>query len=281
MKNFRTLLLASIILLFTAFAAEAGTRATMEVEVIEGGKIEKSTEITTFDEKRFRLDLPGANKKKTEQSPYIMTVDGGENWIIGDRKKSKFYCSKMKTEEFFKNLGDQVTDAIEFFNVKVKSPSVKQNLEEPGPEIQGYKTTHIQVETNAKAYARILFVKFEYRVKVIDDLWYTTDIEMHPVKKKWMNALTNSGNSTIDSLFSDVTTKLPGPILKAKSVINITNVRKKETKTREMHAIVTKVEELNSSELDKIFKMPKCEIMDDDEVQDKAKALFSADKIML
>ena len=50
MKNFRTLLLASIILLFTAFAAEAGTRATMEVEVIEGGKIEKSTEITTFDE---------------------------------------------------------------------------------------------------------------------------------------------------------------------------------------------------------------------------------------
>ena len=104
---------------------------------------------------------------------------------------------------------------------------------------------------------------------------------MHPVKKKWMNALTNSGNSTIDSLFSDITAKLPGPVLKAKSVINITNVRKKETKTREMHAIITKVEELNSSELDKIFKMPKCEIMDDDDVQEKAKALFSADKIML
>ena len=33
--------------------------------------------------------------------------------------------------------------------------------------------------------------------------------------------------------------------------------------------------------LDKIFTMPECKAMDDDEVQGKAKALFSADKIML
>lgn len=45
--------------------------------------------------------------------------------------------------------------------------------------------------------------------------------------------------------------------------------------------VVTEIEELKSSELDEIFKMPECVTMDDDEVQEKAKALLSADRIML
>lgn len=65
------------------------------------------------------------------------------------------------------------------------------------------------------------------------------------------------------------------------SVVAITNVRKKETKTQKKRSTIKKVEELKTSELGKIFKMPECNSTDDDEVQEKAKALFSADKIML
>ena len=53
MKNFRISLLTLIILLFTVFtvdAAEPGTRAILEVEVIKGDNVEKSTEIFSFDE---------------------------------------------------------------------------------------------------------------------------------------------------------------------------------------------------------------------------------------
>jgi len=281
MKNFRTLLLASVILLFTVFTVAAGTRVVVEVEVIEGDSIEKSIEIITFDMNRFRIDFPDAGKEVTDQSPYIMTVNGGENWVIGDKPKDKFYCTKMKTEEFFRNLGDQVTDAIEFFNVTAESPIVKKVLEEPGPEIEGYKTTHLQLETNANAYAWFFFIKFEYSVKIIDDLWYTTELEIHPVRKKWINAITQSGNNLIDQLFTKFTANIPGPILKQESVTNITNVRKNETKTQKRRSTIKKVEELKADELDKIFKMPECKVMDDDEVQEKAKALFYADRIML
>jgi len=276
MKNSRKSLLALITLLFTVFTVEAGTRAVIEVEIIKGDNIEKSFEIVSFDEKRFRIDILGEDKKKTEQTPYIMTVNNGENWVIGDKPKDKFYCSEMQTEEFFKNLGDQVTNAIEFFNVKAESPTVKQILEEPGPEILGYKTTHVQIETNASAYAWFFFLKFEYSVKIIDDLWYTTDVEMHPVRKKWINALTQSGNSIIDSLFADFTAKLPGPVLKTESVVSITDARKKETKTQTIRTVITEVDELESGELDEIFKMPECQTMDDDEVQEKAKVIFSS-----
>ena len=281
MKNSRTSIFALIILLFTVFTVEAGSRVVFEVEVTKGDNVEKSTQIITYDEKRGRIDLPGANKEVTEETPYIMTVNSGETWVMGDKQKDMFYCSEMQTEEFFKNIGGQFTDAIEFFNVKAESPSVKKVLEEPGPEILGFKTTHIQFETNAKAYAWFLFIKFEYSVKIIDDIWYATDVELHPIKRKWLNALTQSGNSIIDTLFNELTSKISGPILKEEMVVDITNARKKETKTQKILTVVTQIEELKSSELDEVFKMPKCKMMDDDEVQEKAKSLFSARKIRL
>jgi hypothetical protein len=281
MKKFRSLYLTSIIFLFTVFTVEAGTRVVIEVEFIEGDSIEKSNEIITYDENRFRIDFPDAGKEVTNQTPYIMTVNGGEHWVIGDKPKDRFYCSKMQTEEFFRNLGDQATDAIEFFNVTAESATVKQILEEPGPSIQGYKTTHVKIETNASAYAWFFFIKYEYSIKIIDDLWYTTELDMHPVVKKWDKALTQSGNSLMDEMFSDFTAKLPGPVLKQESVIDITNVRKNETKTKKKNSVVKKIEELATSKLDDIFKMPECDAMDDDEVQEKAKALFSADKFIL
>ena len=284
MKNFRTSLLVLITLIFTVFTAgagEVGTRAIIEVEVIKGDNVEKSTEIITFNGKRARIDFPGTDNKVTEQTPYIMTVDGGENWVMGDKAKDRFYCSGMQTEDFFKNLGTQVTDAIDFFNVKAQNPTTKKILEEPGPEILGYKTTHVQLETNAMAYAWFLFLKFEYSVKIIDDIWYATEVEVHPIKRKWLDALTQSGNEIIDSMFTDYTSNMPGPILKEETVIDITDARKKETKTQQVHTVVKELKELTPAELDKIFKMPECEAMDDDEVQEKAKFLFHTGKLAL
>jgi len=281
MKISITSVLATIITLLTIFAVEAGTRAVIEVENIKGDNVEKHVEIITFDDERFRIDFVREDRKITDETSYIMTVNGGENWVMGDKPKDRFYCSEVKTEEFFKNLGDQVTHAVDFFNVKAESPTIKQLLEEPGPDILGFKTTHVQLQTDAKAYAWFLFFKFEYTVKIVSDLWYTTDVEIHPIRKKWLHALTQSGNSIIDDSFASVTSKLPGPILKKEAVMDITNVRKNSVKTEKRLTNVTSVEEIKPNELDKIFKMPKCEKMDDDEIQEKGKTLFSAGKIML
>ena len=59
------------------------------------------------------------------------------------------------------------------------------------------------------------------------------------------------------------------------------NVRKHSTRTEKQRTVVTEIEEIKSEELDEIFRMPECENMDDDEIQEKGKALFSAGKIML
>ena len=281
MKKSVASLVLSLAFLLAATAVNAGTRAVIEVEVREDGNVQRYFEILTFDEGRFRIDFVGEDKKVTEETPYIMTIDGGKTWVMGDKPKDKFYCSKVATDEFFRNLGGQVTKAADYFNVKAESPTVKQVLEEPGPEILGFKTTHIRLETDAKAYAWFLFFKFEYTVKMIDDIWYTTDVEIHPIRKKWLNALTQSGNNIIDGLFTEVTAKLPGPVLKSESVMKITNVRKKKTDTQEESTIVTSVEDVEKAKLDKIFVKPSCIQMDDDEIQEKGKALLDARKLML
>jgi len=281
MKPVRLVLPAIMTMLLNAFAVNAGTRAIVEVEVIKGDNVEKSVEIITVDDKRGRIDFVGEDRKITGETPYVMTIDGGEHWVMGDKPKDRFYCSEVKTDEFFMSLGDQVTNAVEFFNVKAESPTIEQVLEEPGPEIMGFKTTHVRLETNATAYAWFLFFKFEYAVKIVDDLWYASDVEIHPIRKKWLNALTQSGNRLIDQAFTDYTSKFSGPIIKSESVMDITNVRKKSTKTEKQRTVLTEIKEMQPDELDKIFIMPECEKMDNDEIQEKGKALFSAGKIML
>jgi hypothetical protein len=281
MKKAIKSLLPIMLFLLTAATANAGYQAVIEVEVTENGHTEKYSEILTFDDNRFRIDFVGEDKKVTDETPYIMTTDNGHTWVMGDKPKDKFYCSKVQTEEFFRNLGGQVTRAVDFFNVKAQSPSVRETLREPGPEILGFKTTHVRLETDATAYAWFLFFKFEYAVKMVDDIWYTTDVEIHPIRRKWLNALTQSGNDIIDNLFTQVTEKLPGPVLKSESSMDIINVRKKSTKTQTERTIVTSLEELEKAELDKIFVMPSCIEMDDDEIQEKGKALLGARKLML
>ena len=271
----------SSLLFLAAVSVQAGEKIVVEVDVTKGSSVEKSIEIVTYDENRFRIDLPVDTKEVTAETPYIMSVDNGENWVIGDKPKDRFYCSQMQTDVFFKNLGAQVTSAIDFFNVKTDAPTVKKIFEKPGPEIEGLKTTHLRLETDARAYARIFFIKFEYSAKVTDDIWYTTEAEIHPVKKKWMDALSQSGNNLIDQLTEGFTSNLPGPILKRESVVDITDMRKNETKTEVITSNIIDVTELDKAELDKVFQLPECEAMDDDEVQEKAKALFSAGKIML
>ena len=90
MKNIKTLLVTSIICLFTVFNAEAGTRVIVEVEVIEGDSVKKSNETITFDESRFRIDFPEAGTEVTDQSPYIMTVMAVKTGLLATNQKIRF-----------------------------------------------------------------------------------------------------------------------------------------------------------------------------------------------
>ena len=267
--------------LFLALPVAADTlRATIETEIVDKDKKEQDSEIITIDgDKKVRLEFLGEEKKTSDKTPYLLTIDGGNTWVIGN--KAEAFCAQMDTGEFFRYLGSLALKFEGIANMEISDPQIKKVLEEKGPKIHGYPTNQVRLVTTANGKAAVMFTKYDYKVHITDDIWYTTNLEMHPVRKRWMEALSTSGYKQLDNLINQWVDKIPGAILKQESVIKVTNVIKnREDITTEKTRVVT-IEKLKSSDIPKqIFQMPKCKKISKKEMRSTAMELFERGKIL-
>ena len=267
--------------LFMALPVAADTlRATIETEIVEEDRKDRDTEIITIDgDKKVRLEFLGEQKKPSDKTPYLLTVDGGNTWVIGN--KAEAFCAQMDTGEFFRYLGGLAIKYGGLANLDIADPQVKKVLEEKGPKILDYPTKHVRLVTTASGKAAVGFKKYDYKVHITDDIWYTTKLEMHPVRKRWLEALSQSGYKELDTLINQRVNYLPGAILKQESVIKVTNVIKnKEDITTEKTQLVT-IEKLKPSNIPKhTFQMPKCKKISKKEMRSTAMDLFEKGKIL-
>jgi len=118
-------------------------------------------------------------------------------------------------------------------------------------------------------------------VHITDDILYSTEMEMHPVRKRWLEALSQSGYKQHDMLIDQWLAQLPGAILKQESVVKVTNVIKNEEDTYSEKTRVVTVEKLKPSDIPKqTFDMPKCKTISKKEMRDTAKDLFEKGKLL-
>ncbi len=255
-------------------------RATIATDVVEEGKKSTDNEIMTVDgNMKARLEFLGEEKKPSDKTPYLLTVDGGKTWVIGN--KAEAFCAQMDTAEFFQYLGHLAVKYGGLVNLQIAEPKVKKVLEEKGPDMVGYPTQHIRLETTAAGKAAAMFKKYDYQVHITDDIWYTPKLEVHPVRKRWLEALSQSGYEELDKLVDQWAANLAGAVLKQESKIKITNVIKnKEDIISETTRIVT-LEKLKPSDLPKhTFQMPKCKKISKKEMRKTAMDLFEKGKIL-
>jgi len=255
-------------------------RANIVTDVVEEDKKSKDNEIMTTDgDQKVRLEMLGEEKKPTDKTPYLLTVDGGKTWVIGN--KAEAFCARMDTAEFFQYLGQLAVKYGGLVNLDIADPEIKKVLEEKGPDMLGYPTRHIRLETTAAGKAAAVFKKYDYQVHITDDIWYTPKIEIHPVRKRWLEALSQSGYTELDSLADQWAKNLSGAVLKQESKIRITNViKKKEDIIRETTRIVT-LEKLKPTDLpEHTFQMPKCKKISKKEMRKTAMDLFERGKIL-
>ena len=239
-------------------------------------------EVVTTDGDKARLDFLGEAKERTDTTPYLLTVDGGKSWVLGNTYKGEFYCANVDPASFFKNIGEIVTEVMDMVSPKVFDIKVTKTKEAPGPKILDLPTTHVRLVTTAKAEATFMFKKYEYTLKITDDVWYTTKLEIQPFRKRWMEALTQSGYEKLDKMFSDWAKKVPGPILKLESEVKLTNVKKNETDIQKEKAEITSIKEVKASELPKgIFTVPKCENINQTQLESTAKDMAKEGKLGL
>jgi len=267
--------------LFMALPVVADTlRVTIVTDIVEKDKKETDTEIITIDgDKKVRIEFLGKEKQTSDTTPYLLTINGGNTWVIGN--KAEAFCAQMETGEFFTYLGSLALKVEGIANLEITDPKVKKVHEKKGPNILDYPTTHVRLVTTASGKATVLFKKYEYKVHITDDIWYTTKMEMHPVRKRWLEALSQSGYKQLDMLIDQWAANLPGAILKQESVIKVKNIIKnKEDISTEKTQVVT-IEKLNPADIPKqTFHMPKCKTISKKEMRDTAKDLFEKGRLL-
>ena len=236
----------------------------------------------TFDGEKLRVDYLGTTDKRTATTPFLLTLDNGNSWVLGNEGKEQYYCTMITMNEFFKTIGDLVTKVDSYTNVKYTDTSVEKILEEDGPTIQGYPTVHVRIKTSSKVKASVLVKTFEFHVEKVDDFWYTKNRQMHPARQSWIAALTNSGYAHLDSLSQQVRSHVKGALLQQETMMQVMNVKKKKTDTfgRKIH--ITSIQEVKASELAAdTFTKPQCQDINKDQVKDIAGGMFKEGKLTL
>jgi len=272
--------LTVFLLCVTASPANAVTQLAMDVEVVDKGKTTKHREIISFDESRARFDFLAEGKQKTVDTPYLLTIDSGENWIIGDTRQDKPSCVQVDLVEFFKIVGGTLTTLDALVNPEIDEPQIKRVLEEDGPNMMGFPTRHVRVQITANAKASFLFKKYEYGIKITDDIWYATNLEIHPIRKQWFQALSQTGYPLLDKIYGDWTKQIKGAVLRQDTVVDVTNVRNNSTSTQSQKAVITAIKELEPNEIEAtMFKVPECKKIAKKQVRGTAADMFSEGRL--
>lgn len=256
---------------------DAATRSTFVIEIIRGSKTERQSEVITIDGNKARMDFLGADGKKTVGTPFMVTNDGGKTWLLVDKDDNKTVCTEWNTREFFNAMGGFMTYVSELANAEVKEAKVDIILDEPGPEMLGYTTRHVRLNSAIRIKARILFFTYEYALNIKDDVWMSPDLALHPIEKAWIDALTRTGSVEIDRMSKAWNEKVPGTIFKQVSVVTLRNVKKDEEKTKTEKIELTKMEQLMSEDIpEDTFKMPKCKKVSESAMEDAAEDMLKS-----
>jgi hypothetical protein len=120
----------------------------------------------------------------------------------------------------------------------------------------------------------VIVKKYEYTAKISEDIWYATDLEMHPIRKKWIAAATQSGIPGFDELVEKWVEHVQGAVAKQVLVLELTDVVKGKTTVTREETELSAIEQLEPAQLpENVFQVPDCSD-DKTSVTDAAKKML-------
>lgn len=266
--------LYGLVVLFWAFQVNAAARYSSSYEVSKNGVAVKGVEIAIVDGDKARIEVRGADGERTPDAPYFLTVDGGETWVTAGIDGDPV-CSTINTNEFFHDIGAFINRLDRLVGAGLGKPSVKKVLEEPGTEMLGYPTTHIRLVSSAAVKTWIFFRKFEYRLELTDDVWYAPKLEIHPIQRKWLHSMVQTGHKNLDELFKMQIDQIGGTILKQKSLIRLIDVVKRKEEIRTENIQMMAIENITPEQIPAdVFLVPECKMISTKKMKKTAKYIF-------
>jgi hypothetical protein len=149
--------LVCFLILNISLPASAATIVAVDINFSKNDEATQKKQIVTIDGERVWFDFLGTATEKTEQTPYLLTVDGGKNYMLGNVQKGNVYCARVEPDDFFKRFGTVLSDFEKIVKPETLDLKLEKTQEGPGPTILGYPTTHVRLVMTGKGQAAFLF----------------------------------------------------------------------------------------------------------------------------
>lgn len=263
---------AAVLCLILAVPSGAALRYNVAVDIQrEGDKVksERLVEQVTVDGDRGRIDFLAPDGSKPENGGYMLTLDGGKTFAWSDGGQA--VCGNWSLEEFFGTVGALLEKGTRFINAELPEAQVEKTLEEPGPEMHGFPTTHLRLDTKFGAKGRVLIMKFEYSVEQTDDVWMTSVLELPALERRWVEMMGQTGFEYIDAMLATWDAEVTGVVLKHKNVVRLTNLQSNKVSVKTETMEVTEFERLEPSQIPEgTFAKPECRHVDQRKMEERA-----------
>jgi len=267
----KAILVIALTTLLASGPARAALRYETELEIVREDKTKILREKVTAAGDRARIDF--INVDGSSDGSYLVTNDGGKTLAIHDGSRS--ICATWDTAEFFKTAGEVLEKGKRTFNADITSVERVLVKEEAGPELQGFPTRHLSLRTNYRAQASVLFIKFEFSVEEIDQVWMTDGIEMPAFESRWLSAGTQTGSEFINEHASKWNQFVDQPVLKHTNEVTVTNVKSGKAFSKVENFKVTLLEEVADADLHPdYFSIPNCQKVSSKEMNKEAKRML-------
>jgi hypothetical protein len=268
--------IAALLCAVTASPVNAGLDYTLVTDIVRednGVQKERIVERVTVDGDKGRIDFLGPDGRKPQNGASLLTLDGGKTFALSEGREA--VCADWSTQKFFRTIGELLDKGTRFVNADLSDAKVEKTLEEPGPPMHGYPTTHLRMVSRYGAKGQILFKKFEFAVEETDDLWMTSELEMPALERRWIEATAQTGFEYVDAMSEVWNAAVTGTVLKRRGVTRLTDLRSKEVSVKTETVEVTKLETLDPSQLSQAaFIMPTCNQVDKRDMKKAAQKLI-------
>jgi hypothetical protein len=175
----------------------------------------------------FRIDFSESTNPLMGTGTSLVSKDGQTLYLINPKEKT---YSKFDLEEMLKAAGGMMQAMGGMMDIKIENPKATQKRGTQDATIAGFPASHYIVESSYAMKVKVLFMKTNTQVTTRRDLWYTEAFPIG-VKDYFQVRSIKSGFGELDKLIELETLKIPGVLLKSKSVSESKDEKGKMTKS--------------------------------------------------
>ncbi len=265
---------ASLVLLVSILplsASAAALRYDSTVEIIREDETEYLTERITVDGDNVRVDY--LDEKDQPSGSYIISNDTGKTFAIHNGEKS--VCAQWDRGEYFEARAAVLAKGKRLVKADVSSIETVVVSEEDGPKVEGYPTRHLKLRTTYSGQGRFLFVKLNYAVEELDELWMADSLPVPKFAEDWLQASGQTGDAFLDQHVKVWMENTHGSILKHSNVVRLTNTKSGKTEEKTEHLTISNILQVPTEELPQgVFDLPICKKVKQSELKHQAERML-------